>query len=202
MAGKTSVGPAAALGTWILICAATLAARSLRADEFTQKGVHEHGRAALTFALDRTLLTITLESPAVNVVGFEHPPSTDEERAAVSAARALLGAPGQLFLFPPAAACRVKDFRVTPPGWAAVEPTSKIKSAAASLPAGKVSAEEHADYDATYRFECARPAELGFVDALLVRKLRQIQSVRAAIATDAVQTERTLSAETVRVNLK
>jgi len=184
-----------------LLAAATTPYPSL-ADEFVQKGVHEHGRATLTLAVDGAALTITLEAPAANVVGFEHPPKTADESAAVIAARRLLNDPGQLFAFPPAAACRTQGIEVTAPYWAAADGASTRPGTSAAAARREPGADMHSDYDATYRFRCANPPALAFVDALVVTRLRQIHDVRALIATESIQTEQMLSVDRVRVKLK
>lgn len=53
-------------------------------------GKHEHGVAQLNVALDGKTLELELDSPAMNLVGFEHAASTDADKAAVAKARAQL----------------------------------------------------------------------------------------------------------------
>jgi len=65
-------------------------ATSVVAEEFEQHGAHEHGHAELTVAQSGKSLTIALESPAMNLVGFEHEARTAEQKAAVQAMLAKL----------------------------------------------------------------------------------------------------------------
>ncbi len=58
---------------------------------------HEHGSATLDVVIDGTTVSLELYTPWDNLVGFEHAPSTDEQRASVQAARELLNQPDQLF---------------------------------------------------------------------------------------------------------
>ncbi|MBM97356.1 MAG: hypothetical protein CMI09_16075 [Oceanospirillaceae bacterium] len=60
---------------------------------------HVHGVAELMLAQEGNELEIMLESPAANIVGFEHKASSEEQIAAVERAEALLNAPLQLFVF-------------------------------------------------------------------------------------------------------
>ncbi len=53
------------------------------AEEFEQHGAHEHGHAELMVAQSGKSLTVALESPAMNLVGFEHKARTPEHKAAV-----------------------------------------------------------------------------------------------------------------------
>ncbi|MFO6377007.1 DUF2796 domain-containing protein, partial [Pseudomonas aeruginosa] len=63
-------------------------------------GKHEHGVAQLNVALDGKTLELELDSPAMNLVGFEHAASTDADKAAVAKARAQLEKPLELFALP------------------------------------------------------------------------------------------------------
>lgn len=60
---------------------------------------HEHGGATLNIAVDGQQLIIEFESPWVNLVGFEHKPSTDEQSAAVANATQQLEKADGLFVF-------------------------------------------------------------------------------------------------------
>ena len=51
-------------------------------------GAHEHGVGRLNAALDGQTLELELESPAMNLVGFEHVATSDADKAKVAAARA------------------------------------------------------------------------------------------------------------------
>lgn len=70
-------------------------------------GAHEHGTARLNAALDEQTLELELDSPAMNLVGFEHPATSDADKAAVAQARAQLEQPLTLFALPVAARCIV-----------------------------------------------------------------------------------------------
>lgn len=45
-----------------------------------EHGAHTHGEADVLIILEGTSLFITLESPAVNLLGFEHAPHTDKQK--------------------------------------------------------------------------------------------------------------------------
>jgi hypothetical protein len=75
--------------------------------EHASLGAHEHGTARLNAALDEQTLELELDSPAMNLVGFEHPATSDADKAAVAQARAQLEQPLTLFSLPVAARCIV-----------------------------------------------------------------------------------------------
>ncbi|TCS41045.1 ZrgA family zinc uptake protein [Reinekea marinisedimentorum] len=50
-----------------------------QAETERQHGAHEHGAAKLLIAQEGEHVEVILETPAYNVIGFEHMPSTDEQ---------------------------------------------------------------------------------------------------------------------------
>lgn len=78
---------------------------------------HVHGVAELMLAQEGRELEIMLESPAANIVGFEHKATSAEHIALVEQAEALLEAPLKLFSFN--GACKVSEVELD---MASVEP--------------------------------------------------------------------------------
>ena len=62
----------------------------LGADSAETHGAHEHGHAVLKLVQDGTEVVVHLESPLDSIVGFEHEPENDEQRAALEAAMRLV----------------------------------------------------------------------------------------------------------------
>jgi len=122
-------------------------------------GAHEHGVAKLNVVLDGNTLELELDSPAMNIVGFEHAASTDADKGKVAAARQLLEQPQKLFGLAQAAGC--KDD--------AQELESPLFGDAAHADEGADEHEhehghQHADVNAHYQFTCATPAKLTQLD--------------------------------------
>ena len=85
-------------------------------DRLGTPGAHEHGIARLGLAVDGTRLTIDLELPAESVFGFEHTPSSEEERAIVAEALDRLQTGGaRLFVFPEGTTCTLDSAEVEGP---------------------------------------------------------------------------------------
>jgi hypothetical protein len=78
-----------------------------------QHGAHVHGIAALNLALEGDELHVELDSPAANIVGFEHVPSSAADHAALDKAVAMLRDADQLFRFNSAAGCQMEKVMVT-----------------------------------------------------------------------------------------
>ena len=136
--------------------------------EHRSHGAHAHGLARLDLAVEGGVVLIGLESPAANIVGFEHAPASAEERAALDRAMATLKDGARLFHLPAEAGCRLVEATVETPL------TGEAGEAAG--------AEAHADIDAEYRFECAEPdrlaqMELGLFEAFPATHGLQVQFV-------------------------
>ena len=69
----------------MLITAPTMA-QTTRTEE-----AHLHGHGTVSIAVDGSALTMIVETPAYDVLGFEHTASTPEDKRLVAAVRSLLG---------------------------------------------------------------------------------------------------------------
>lgn len=111
-------------------------------------GAHEHGVASLNVALDGNTLELELDTPAMNLVGFEHAASSDADKAKVAAVRQQLEQPLALFGLAQDAGCSesAKDLQ---------SPLFGDASAAGH---------EHTDIHAHYQLTCAQPGKLARLD--------------------------------------
>lgn len=106
----------------------------------------------------------------MNIVGFEHEPSTEEQQHAIHQAIALLKQPGQLFLLP-AAGCALQEAEVE---------TGLMGEAHEHEHEHEHEAEEgHADFHAHYRFRCSWPDALDGIDVSLFEHFPGTQHIRA-----------------------
>ena len=87
---------------------------NIQAAEHRHHEAHEHGVAHMNVAFEGNELYIELISPAANIVGFEHQPRTQEQKAAVKAAIKKLEAGEKLFAFPSGAGDRLVKSKVHP----------------------------------------------------------------------------------------
>lgn len=93
------------------LCAASLIAVSAHA-ETRGLGAHEHGHGALNIAFEGGAVLMELVAPGADIVGFEHPAKSAEDRAAIDAAVATLAKPLDLFIPDAAAGCAVTSAKV------------------------------------------------------------------------------------------
>jgi hypothetical protein len=132
-------------------------------------------------AIEGNKLTIAMEAPLDNLLGFERAPRTDAERKAAAEVPARLRSPTQgkaLFSADAAAQCTLSKAEVNAP---VIEPGAK--------PATK---DEHADLDASYEFSCAQPAELRSLDVGLFDAYKRIQRIDVQVAGAKSQSKVTL----------
>ncbi|MBC3478477.1 DUF2796 domain-containing protein [Pseudomonas sp. Rh2] len=120
-------------------------------------GAHEHGVAKLNAVLDGNTLELELDSPAMNLVGFEHTANTDADKAKVAAARQQLEQPLKLFGLAQAAGCKEEAQELESP---------LFGDAAHADDEGDAHehAHQHADVNAHYQLSCANPDKLSQID--------------------------------------
>lgn len=151
-------------------------------------GAHVHGVAKLDIAVDSKTLTIQLESPLDNFVGFEHAPRTDAKRKLTDAAIAKLRAAASMFKINPAAQCRLRN----------------VELSSAALKLGKPDPQEekegHSDIDGSFEFVCVDAAKATYVDVALF-EFSHLQRIEAQVATANGQFKRDLKRPISRIVL-
>ncbi|MFJ2693534.1 DUF2796 domain-containing protein [Pseudomonas sp. NPDC087336] len=120
-------------------------------------GAHEHGVGRLNAALDGQTLELELDSPAMNLVGFEHAATTDADKAKVAAVRAQLEEPVALFSLAKAAGCVVASQELE-------SPLFGDKPEADDEDAKDEHHHDHSEIHAHYQFTCATPGALKTLD--------------------------------------
>jgi len=123
-------------------------------------GAHEHGVGRLNAALDGQTLELELESPAMNLVGFEHAATTDADKAKVAAVRAQLEKPLALFNLPKAAGCVVAMQELESPLFSDKPDADDDHDADAK----DEHHHDHSEIHAHYQFTCAAPGALKTLD--------------------------------------
>ncbi len=90
---------------FLVFAVGIFAVSAVHAEEKRAADAHEHGHGVFRMAIEDDHAEVELEVPAFDVVGFEHAPSTDDQRQAIAEAAAQLGRPADLFAMPSAAGC-------------------------------------------------------------------------------------------------
>lgn len=125
-------------------------------DEHGSLDAHEHGAAQLNIVLDGKALELQLESPAMNLVGFEHAASSVADKAKVAAVREQLQQPLSLFGLG-AGECSLSQHTLESPLFA--EPGHDHDHDHESSHGS-----EHSEIHAHYTFSCQTPDKLQQLD--------------------------------------
>lgn len=157
-----------------------------------EHAAHEHGAASLTLAIGAEGLEIMLESPAANLVGFEHAANTDEDKKKLAEAQTKLASGAELFTTNPEAACTFKTVNIVSALLGNAE-TAKEEAELHHEDKDKQEPTEHEhsedeahhDMDVTWTFTCAKPAELKTIRTKLFANFPEgFQTIKAEWVTD------------------
>uniref|UniRef100_UPI0035637724 ZrgA family zinc uptake protein n=1 Tax=Neptunomonas sp. TaxID=1971898 RepID=UPI0035637724 len=161
---------------------------------------HEHGVVTIDAVVEEKLLDVMLITPAVNVVGFEHTPETEAQKAEVLQAINSLKQGYQIIQLPRAALCLLKEADVTQ---SLLESQHEHEEEHAHAHEEEHEHEEkhaheheeedgHADIRVHYQFVCAKPEQLTQITVGLFDQFPVVESVRYQMVSQAGQTGGTL----------
>ncbi|WP_339416996.1 MULTISPECIES: DUF2796 domain-containing protein [unclassified Pseudomonas] len=132
-------------------------------------GAHEHGVGRLNAVLDGQALELELDSPAMNLVGFEHVATSAADKAKVAAARKQLENPVALFNLPKAAGCVVGNQELNSPLFGD-KPEADHDHDDDAKDGAHEHHHDHSEIHAHYQFTCATPTALSNLDLSQVFK--------------------------------
>ena len=138
-------------------------------------GAHEHGVGRLNAVLDGQALELEFDSPAMNLVGFEHKATTPSDKAKVAAARKQLENPLALFNLPKSAGCVISTQELNSPLFGDKPEADHDEDDDDHATDGKGAAahehhHDHSEIHAHYQFTCATPTALSILDLTQVFK--------------------------------
>ena len=131
-------------------------------------GAHEHGVGRLNAVLDGQALELELDSPAMNLVGFQHPATSAADKAKVAAARKQLENPLVLFNVPKAAGCVISSQELNSPLFGDKPEADHDDDDHADD--AHEHHHDHSEIHAHYQFTCATPTALSNLDLTQVFK--------------------------------
>jgi hypothetical protein len=152
-----------------------------------QGHAHVHGLAKMDIAVEAKKITVSLETPLDNLVGFERAPRSDSERQRVDQALARLRAGDQMFRFDPAAGCRM----------------ARVELRSAVLKLGQAEAapkDGHAELEGDWEFDCADATRAAFVEVGLFA-FNPLKRVQVQLALPKAQVKRELKRPNTRIVL-
>lgn len=135
-----------------------------------QQHKHVHGEGQLDIAIDKEIVTLSLELPLDAAVGFERPPKNDKEKAALASTAKLLNDGAALFRTTPEAQCALQTAQVQVPF------TGGDDRHGHHAHEGE---QHHADITATYTLRCAVPTKLTFIETTLFTHFKRLYRLEA-----------------------
>ncbi len=165
-----------------LACLPAMAADDAH-DHHGNHPAHVHGVGKLDVALEGNTLTLHLDTPLINVVGFEHAASSSKDKDTVRAAAKTLRDVGRIFATDAAAQCKPAEVQLES---AALAPALLGEKAPAS--AQDAPGDGHADLDGDFTLVCASPGALNTVDVSgLFAAFPGFQRIDVQLATPSKQ---------------
>lgn len=192
---------------------------NIQAAEYRDHEAHEHGVAHMNVAFEGNELYIELISPAANIVGFEHQPRTQDQKAAVKAAIKKLEAGEKLFAFPSGVGGSLVKSKVhtdinIDSGHESDE-TKSHEHDEMNKDAGNEAEkhghedhqhadehERHSEFKAEYHFMCKKPEKLVYVDVILFSVFSGIEHIEVQLLTGTKQTALELTAKKKKITFK
>lgn len=174
--------PRAAFAACILV-AALLTPPALA--QRREAAAHVHGAGKLDIVIEAGKVSIALDAPADDIVGFEHAPKTAEQKAKLEKAVAKLKDAGAIFKTPAAAGCKVTK-----------------ADAGLEQPDPKAKASDHADFAGAFELECAAISKLDAIDLGYFAAFPGAHKLSITIVTAKAQTKREATKAKPRIDLK
>lgn len=140
---------------------------------------HTHGRIELDVAVEAKRITLRMESPLHDLLGFERAPRSVAERGRVTAMAERLRAADKLFVPDAAGQCTLADAQVEAPvlGLGAAAQAASAASGADAKAAG----DEHADLVLTVSFDCSQAEAARHLDVRLFDAFPGVRTVAAQV---------------------
>lgn len=193
--------------TRILALAAGLAiaAPVLAHEEHRELGAHVHGHGTLNIAVESTRLSIELEAPGADIVGFEHEANSAEQKAALAKAKEQLADPLALFKVPAAAECKLAEAKVE----IETEDAHDHDHGHDAKEAHDEHAHDHEDKDkgghnafhATYAIDCAKPDNLTAITFDYFKTFAGAKELDVSLVTEKAQNKFEVTRESPVLNL-
>ena len=166
---------------------------------------HVHGASMLNIAIDGPLLALEFEAPGMDLVGFEHAPTTDAQHQRIDDAMAALNAPETLFGLPNTAQCARTQTTVHGPEHDAEHTETKGhehgKSHAHDTKQKETEKDTHSEFHAVYQWSCKEMGALKMLTPTLFTRFPGMQTITVEYATPNGQGTLEVTATTPGVRL-
>jgi hypothetical protein len=151
-------------------------------------GAHVHGIATLQVAVDEKTVTLDFSSPLDNLLGFEHLPRDDKQKAAVKSMAESLNKAELLFIPTTDAQCTLQSVKLD----------SLVLNSKSTQ--DKEEAGGHADLDGEFVFTCKQSGKLHDLEVKLFDTFPNLHQIKVEVATLKKQASAKLTPEQRHVN--
>jgi hypothetical protein len=149
-----------------------------------EHGAHEHGIADLTIAWSGNELAIDLQTPAYNILGFEHIPDSEAEQELLEESLATLQEGSLLLILASDADCAVTEATVHTD---LLEEEHTVKET-------DTQEEAHSDIEVAYHIQCQEPGKIESLDTSeLFAHFPNFEQLHAQWVSDTQQSAKNLT---------
>lgn len=127
-----------------------------------EAGAHEHGHGKVNMVIEGKVLSIELEVPGADIVGFEHEAKSKTDKAKVDNGIKDLKNASIVFAIPAAAGCKLGKSDV------------EIR---------REEGEDHNEFYATYEFECSNMTKLSTIDFVFFKRFKNSEELETSVVT-------------------
>jgi len=170
---------------------------------------HQHGHGVLNIAIEDQTLWIELEAPGADIVGFERPASSEEDKVAIETAKAKLGDLFGLFGIPANASCELDEMMVMLVGdehedhdEAGADADHHDDHNEADHHGGHAKEEtHHTEFRAEYKIRCADLSEIETLPLRYFTVFPAAQELDVSVVTESGQHRQEVTSESATVQL-
>ena len=148
----------------------------------SEQQAHLHGVAELTLAIEGNSVEINLESPSINIVGFEHKATSKQHIKAVDQAKAILESSSNLFFFS-GTDCAIRQ--------ATIDMSALIEQEQDHH--HHKHDDDHSEINASYLYQCSQGEKLDTVSVNLIALFPKLEQLKVMWLTNHQQGATTLT---------
>ena len=157
-------------------------------------GAHVHGVATLNIALENQQLEMQLNSPAMNILGFEYKPSSAADKQAVVDAERTLKNEQALFALTTAGQCTLSSMSIDNDLTAQHTEHEHDNDHDHAAHSDDKDAHQHSDISVHYVFNCTAPSKLNSIDlAGFFKAFPKTEKINVQLVTPEAQNGAELS---------